>query len=165
MEKANEERVLGPSDFIDPYKERGKKVQLNYREKDGTAYGNSAYDLEMMALYYNFEKTYLYWQNNFDLKIEDFGVSHINYNPAFVAKLRNIDILAKLKMNAAFIPGIRDLLFFKSSRIEALPIAANLSVMAHEFMHSVFDLYFAKKSQDFYSTESDRNDYILSAPE
>jgi hypothetical protein len=82
-------------------------------------------------------------------------------NPRIEGKSHNATLSAVVKVNAAFLPGPRDFWFFKTSRLEDVPLNMNYGVLAHEFGHAAFDLAFAKKDVTFY--EPNPNDADTSA--
>lgn len=128
------------------YASRGSKIKLDYDFKDDTIYPSDYTSMSLLAMFYNFEKTFAFWQNNYDLSVDEFGYTTIQNDPVLKASDNNNEIQSTMRTNAAFIGGIRDLWFFKESEFEKVPFKLNRGVMAHEFFHSVFDLYFFKPS-------------------
>lgn len=128
------------------YSEAGKKIQLDYKIENDIVYPLDYKSMSLLAMYYNFETTFDFWENQFDLSSEDFGYTTIQNDPVLSASSGSNQVEATFRTNAAFIGGVRDLWFFRESEFEKVPFKINKAVMAHEFFHSVFDLYFYQKS-------------------
>jgi len=136
------------------YSSRGGVVRTDYLIKDGVVYPKTYSDMANLAIFYNFEVTYTYWIENLGLSAADFGRTTIYNNPTIKFTSDKITGAVEPKFNASFVQGIRDFWFFKESKKAEIPIKMNLAVLAHEFSHSIFDVYFAEKNTDFYSMKN-----------
>lgn len=150
---ANIEEFISPNSRDNIYLDKGKQVRLDFENKAGVIHPKNFDSMAMLAMYYNYEKTFTYWQDNLGLDVDDFGHLRMLYAPRIKRELSGGSFEGTVKVNAAFLPGPRDFFFFKTSPIELLPINMNFGVMAHEFSHAVFDYKFAKKDAAFYNTE------------
>jgi hypothetical protein len=135
------------------YSSKGRSVNLDYIVEDGIAIPRNFQSMAMLAIYYHYERIFLFWQENLGLKLSDFGKLRLFMNPRVEAKTANISVSGVIKVNAAFLPGPRDFWFFKTSPLEEVPINMNFGVLAHEFGHAVFDLAFAEKDRNFYEID------------
>ena len=95
----------------------------------------------MLGTYYTYENVIAYWRQNLGLDLSDFGKLRLFHAPRIKAESQGISITQKL--NAAFFPGPRDFLLFRTSSYESIPLNINFGVMAHEFGHAIFDYKFA----------------------
>jgi hypothetical protein len=145
------------------YSHKGESINLDYEVKDGIVIPRNFDSMSMLTAYYHFEKIFTFWQQNFDLSLEKFSKTRIFIDPKIEVNQDGVSASGTLKINAAFIPGPRDFWLFKTSPIEKIPLKMNLGVLAHEFTHSIFDLYFAEKDPSFYDSEDTNSSYILSA--
>jgi hypothetical protein len=172
-----EERILSkdPNQF---YQDRGGIVRTDYIVKNKIIYPKTFADMANLAIFYNFETTFTFWQNSLNLDPGKFGRTTIYNNPTLKFDSDNLSGTAEPKFNASFVQGLRDFWFFKESSQALIPIKLNLAVLAHEFTHSIFDLYFAEKDPSFYEIDKKDaddnqsitdpvttldNDYLLSA--
>ena len=159
----------GIDEFISPnaqdsiYLEKGKRVRLDYLLKDGVVYPKNFDSMAMLAMYYNYEKTVLFWQENLNLDLSAFGLLRMFYAPRVKRQVEGISVEGSIKINAAFLPGPRDFFFFKTSPVENLPINMNFGVMAHEFSHAIFDYQFAEMDATVYETDFEQSQTRLRA--
>jgi hypothetical protein len=154
-----EERISSenPEKF---YSSRGGIVRTDYLLKNSVVYPKTFSDMANLAIFYNFELTYSYWVKNLGLNTAGFGRTTIYNNPTI--KFSSDQVIGSIepKFNASFVQGLRDFWFFKESTKADIPIKMNLAVLAHEFTHSIFDLYFAEKKVDFYTMPRKDSDDI-----
>lgn len=132
------------------YSSIGQSVNLDYTVEEGVAIPRNFQSMAMLAIYYDYERVFLFWRDNLGLDLQDFGKLRLFMNPRIEANQDNTTVTGVIKVNAAFLPGPRDFWFFKTSPLEAIPINMNFGVLAHEFGHAIFDLAFAKKDAGFY---------------
>ncbi len=148
----------GIDEFIDPnahdslYIDRGRRVFIDYTLDGNVVVPRNFDSMAMLAMYYNYERTIGYWLDAQAFTLEDFGKLRMYYAPRIKSQSKEGSIEGSIKVNAAFLPGPRDLFFFKTSRLEQVPINMNFGVMAHEFGHALFDYKFANKNAAFYQT-------------
>lgn len=159
---ASGEDIIDPNKRDSIYIESGKTIKLDYEVKSGVIYPKNFDSMALLSLYYNFERTFKFCQENLGLTLEQFGISRIFYAPRMRASSEGTTLEGTMKINAAFLPGLRDFWFFKTSKLEDVPIAMNFGVLAHEFGHSIFDIKFAKKEPAFYNTGLSSNEDELS---
>jgi len=144
------EEIIDPRKKDSIYIDRGQNVRLDYKVRGGTVYPRNYDTMALLSLYYHYEKTVLYWTQEMDLPFDDFGALRIFYAPRIKATGKEGSIDSTVKVNAAFLPGPRDLFFFQTSGVEQIPITMNLGVIAHEFSHAIFDFRFADKNASLY---------------
>ncbi|MFW7380870.1 MAG: hypothetical protein ACOH5I_18790 [Oligoflexus sp.] len=135
------------------YRERGKAVNLDYIVQDDLVIPKNFKSMEMLGLYYSYERTLLYWQDVMGINFSQVGYPSVYYNPSFTASDDGQKTEVVLALNAAYLSGAKDFWFFKTSRMEKLPVKMNFGVIAHEFGHFIFDLYFAEFNPGFYEAE------------
>jgi hypothetical protein len=162
VDKDIEEKILSkdPNQF---YQSRGGVVRTDYVVKNSVVYPKTYADMANLAIFYNFETTFTFWRDSLNLDTALFGRTTIYNNPTLKFDSDNLSGTAEPKFNASFVQGIRDFWFFKESTKALIPIKLNLAVLAHEFTHSIFDLYFANKDPSFYEIakkDSDDNQAI-----
>ncbi len=146
----------------DLYIQKGQDIFLDYKLENGVVHARNFDSLAMLSIYYYYERTFNFWQDNLGLKLSDFEKIDIIYNPRIGAKTGQSILEVTIKINAAFLPGMRDFWFFKTSKSEDLPINMNWGVIAHEFGHGIFDLYFNNKDATITESDVEENDEILS---
>lgn len=146
----------------DIYENRGSQVQIDYLVKKGVIVPQNFQSMEMLGLYSNLERTIRYWEDNFGIDFEAIGYPGFLYNPKRTSKKSGITEEVAQVMNAAYIPGVRDLWFFKTSPRERVPVKMNFGVVAHEFGHFIFDYRFAGFDPSAYDIESANNERMLS---
>ncbi|MCB9229945.1 MAG: hypothetical protein H6618_10070 [Deltaproteobacteria bacterium] len=135
----------------------GDAVQLAYKMQDGVLHPLDYHSMLMLSMYYHYEKIVEFWRDHLGLDPDVFGKRRLVYAPKIAAGNKG-EISGTLKLNAAFDPVSQNFLFFKTSPREGLPIAMNLAILAHEFGHSVFDVFAARKEVPFYETSDSRAD-------
>ncbi len=151
---ADDTDIIDPSRRSNVYVESGKTVSLDYDIKGNVIYPKNFDSMALLAMYYNFERTFEFWREKLGLTLADFGQSRLFYAPRMRVSENGTVLEGTLKVNAAFVPGLRDFWFFKTSRLEGIPITMNFGVLAHEFSHSVFDMKFGRKDTTVYESES-----------
>jgi hypothetical protein len=145
--------------YIDP----GSDLRIDYSvDGDGVIIPRNFDSMDALGIYYTYETVLDYWITNFGISLEDFGRLRLQYAPRIEAREQNSKVSQSGKFNAAFLPGSRDFLMFRTSPLESIPFNINLGVIAHEFGHAVFDFKFAGKDATFYDSESEISDENLS---
>lgn len=157
------DEIIASDDPDKIYADDGDSVHINYTVDGGVVRPKDFSSMVSMALYHNFERTFSFWEGFIGLTVDDFGYTYIYKNPKLKVKTDGISLETQVKVNAAFLMGVRDFWFFKESKIADIPLNMNFAIMAHEFSHSLFDLLVAQKSTAFYDTDFQDNAYILSA--
>lgn len=148
----------GIEEFIEPgahdsiYLDRGREIALDYTLNGNVVIPRNFDSMAMLAMYYNYERTIGYWIDSGAFTLDDFGKLRLYYAPRIRSEGKEGSLEGSIKINAAFLPGPRDFFFFKTSRVEELPINMNFGVMAHEFGHALFDYKFANKDAAVYQT-------------
>lgn len=130
-----------------------KSVSLDYRVKNKVVYPLNFDSHAFLSIYWNIEKTFEFWQKNFDLGPEKLGKISLFYEPEFLFARENSKYSLLSKVNASFFPGSTFFAFYGTSSLEELPIKMDLSVFAHEFGHFIFDYFFAAKEYKTYLTD------------
>jgi len=146
----------------DIYQERGKPVNLDFLTRDGLVIPKNFKSMEMLGLYYAYERTILYWRDVMGIDFEQNGYPSIYYNPSFTASEQGQKTEVVLALNAAYLSGAKDFWFFKTSRREKIPVKMNYGVVAHEFGHYIFDKFFAEFDSLFYESDFELNSSQLS---
>ena len=154
------EEIIASNDPDAIYSDRGRGLDADYILDGGVVHPKDFTSMSALAIYYNFERTYLYWQNYNNLNLEDFGFTTIYNNPTLKATSGSTSLEVEVKVNAAFLAGVRDLWFFKKSKLAKVPIKMSFGVMAHEFFHSMFDYLVAEKDPTFYDGLSYNQDQL-----
>lgn|GEM_PF-1872700 len=145
--------------YIDP----GSDLRIDYSvDEDNVVIPRNFDSMDALAIYYTYESVLDYWITNFGFTVADFGRLRLQYAPRIQMRNQNSQISQAIKLNAAFLPGSRDFLMFRTSALESVPFNLNLGVIAHEFGHAVFDYKFAGKDATFYDADSDISDDNLS---
>jgi len=155
--EAEIDEIIDPSKKDSIYIDKGQPIRLDYQGRNGVIHPRNFDSMALLSLLYNYEKTMTFWQEQMDLSFDDFGKLRLFYAPRIKVRGRMGTIENTSKVNAAFLPGPRDLLFFRTARIEEIPINMNLGVLAHEFSHAIFDYRFADKDATVYMLGSERN--------
>lgn len=150
-----EQEVLVGANPDEIYLNIGEDVSLDYTVEDDVVHPLNFDSMAMLSMYYNFEKVIEYWRDNLDLDLEDFGKRRLFYDPDIAASSAFGSVSGTIKLNAAFLPGVRDFWFFKTSPLEKIPFKMNMAILAHEFSHGIFDYVFAGADASFYDSDSD----------
>jgi len=156
------QEIINPTSRDSIFTLPGRAVQLDYSVTDGVIYPSNFDSMAMLAVYSNYERVFTFWKANFGLDVSDFGRLRLFFAPRISAGGDGLTAEVTLKLNAAFLPGNRDFLLFKTSRLEKVPVMMNLAIVAHEFGHAVFDDRFAKKDAEFYLTSNEHAEEQLS---
>ncbi len=138
-----------------------KTVDLDYKIKNGVIYPTTFDSLAFLTIHYHYEEILNFWENHFDLNLDQFGKRHIFYDPQIVVSEGNITQTTSIKQNAAFLPILGDFFFHETSALEQIPIKLNFASLAHEFAHSIFDEKFAKNQIEAYSSNSSKSKFII----
>jgi len=150
---ADAEEVVTSNNPDDIYKDLGQEVNLDFYLDGNVVVPRTGESMEMLGLYYVFERSVTYWVTHFGINPKVF---RLFYNPSLKASVDGLELELKLKLNAAFMPGPRDFFLFEtSSLIEDLPVKMNFGIIAHEFGHAIFDETFAQKDASYYETTND----------
>ena len=148
-----EKEVLIGSTPEDVYLNSGEDVRLEYVVKGGVLSPVNFDSMAMLTIYYHYEKTMEFWRDQLGLSWSDFGKRRLFFDPDIGARSSIGSVSNTVKLNAAFLPGVRDFWFFKTSPIEKIPFKMNLGILAHEFSHGIFDYKCAKGDARFYETD------------
>ena len=158
----SDKEVLTGSQPEDVYLKSGNDVFLEYTTKDDVLHPLNFDSMAMLTIYYHYEKTLEFWRDQLSLDLNDFGKRRLFYDPDIGAQSSLGSVTGTVKLNAAFLPGVKDFWFFKTSPIEKIPFKMNLGILAHEFSHGVFDYKFAKGNADFYISTRKESETQLS---
>jgi hypothetical protein len=139
------------------YQKRGEAVELDYYIRDGVVYPKNFKSMEMLGLYYVYEKTVAYWQDTMNVSLDDLGYPSLYYNPSLKSSEDGQTTEVTLALNAAYLSGVKDFWFFQTSELEKVPVKMNFGVIAHEFGHFIFDRYFADFDPGAYDSSSPIN--------
>jgi hypothetical protein len=121
-------------------KNLGGDVSASYIEKDGVLYPADFHTWNMVTTYWNFEKSFEYFQGAYD------GATTAPLLNARV--LYWVDYLDKqskpsdplLVDNALYFSPVRAFLMVPFKTLQKVPLAMNLGVVGHEYSHRVFNL-------------------------
>lgn len=158
----NTEEIIRSDDASKIYREPGNAVNLDYFVRDGLVIPKNFKSMEMLGLYYAYERTLLFWQDKVGIDFQTEGYPSVYYNPSFSSAKKGQRTEVVLTLNAAYLSGAKDFWFFKTSRREKIPVKMNFGVVAHEFGHFIFDRYFAEFDASFYKTDREANHIKLS---
>lgn len=145
------------------YSKDPSHIKINFIEKDGVIIPKDFTSMAAFTLYYNYEQTFNFWRDNLGLTLESFGKLTLINNPLLILDLDGGSASVSVKVNAAFVPGPRDLWFFKETDRSEIPLKMNLGVMAHEFSHAIFDDQFADRNPQVYESVSEEASFWISA--
>ena len=151
-----EQEVLLGANPDEIYLTVGEDVSLDYVVEGDVVHPLNFHSMAMLSIYYNFEKVVEYWRDNLSLDLNDFGKRRLFYDPDIAASSAFGSVSGTIKLNAAFLPGVRDFWFFKTSPLEKVPFKMNMAILAHEFSHGIFDYVFAGDDASFYDTSSEQ---------
>ncbi len=159
---ADPSEIIAASNPDGLYRKRGQTVHLDYIVKNGTVIPQSFASMEMLGLYYNFERTVMFWQEQLGLDFTSIGLPRLFYNPSLSRSKNGQEEKISEVMNAAYLSGIKDLWFYQTSPREKIPVKMNFGIVAHEFGHYIFDYAFAKFEPAAYETNLLSNSELLS---
>lgn len=134
----------------------GATPNLRYKVKDGLIIPKDYNSLILLSVFYQFQEIFSNLEQYTGVnpgsiveKARDRKIS-IWYEPVIVDKHENKSSSTSevAKLNAAFIPGQKQFVLFQRSSLERVPLAANLSVIAHEFGHALFEYVFYSDNYD-----------------
>jgi hypothetical protein len=122
--------------------EGGKTPLLRYRVISGTAVPNDYESLLMLSSYYQFDQVAQNLEDLTGIAMDSIkqqkGVMKLLFYPRIHIKSSGVVGNVTFKTNAAFDPRLFQFLIMPPSRIEDVPLGANLQVIAHEFGHAIF---------------------------
>lgn len=136
------------------YSQKGGDVKTDYLLEDGVMIPQNFDTLAMFSLYKAFETCVDFWHDNFGLSLEDQRPSRLIYDPKFFFQVEGTRVSAVKKRNASYLLYTGDFLINKTSQREEIPLKLNLSVLAHEIGHKIFDIQFAQRDFNFYKTKN-----------
>ena len=154
------DELINPADHNKLYLDKGRDVVLDYWTDGGVIKARNFDSMAMLTLYYNYEVVIDYWTSQLGLDLNNFGKLRMYYNPRVKASSEAGSIEQTIKVNAAFLPGPRDFLIFKTSALEQLPINMNQGVLAHEFGHAIFDYKFAGMDASVYTSSASAEEQL-----
>lgn len=155
-----EDVISGDPDRI--FTRKGSKVQLDYTVVNGVIIAQNQDSLAMLSLYHSFEGIVDFWTTQYDFTYNEIGKFNIHLDPSMSESGISIKLTVTPRLNASYFVGLGDFLLNKTSPHERVPIKMNPAVLAHEFGHKMFDIRFANRDPEFYSTKSSKAQFKLS---
>ncbi len=159
---SNASEVIASADPDSIYSHRGGSVQTDYQIKSGVIIPRNFQTMEMLSLYYNIERIAQFWTDNMGIDFQAIGFPGLFYNPKLSSEVGGVTQEVEAVMNAAYLPGVRDMWFFRTSPRENIPVKMNFAVVAHEFGHFIFDYRFANFDPKTYQPLLQSNERFLS---
>lgn len=121
-------------------KNPGGDVSASYIEKDGVLYPADFHTWNMVSTYWNFEKSFEYFQGAYDGKsTEQLLKARILYWVDFEDKQSRPNDPPVLD-NALFFSPVKAFLLVPFKDLQKVPLSMNLGVVGHEYAHRVFNL-------------------------
>ena len=115
----------------------GMPVRASYIEKSGVLWPADFHSWNMVTTYYNFERSYLYFQGIFGdnaATLQSMPMRVLYWTDARLT----LDS-PSLVDNAFFHPWVKSFLIVPFKDLQKVPLAMNLGVIAHETAHRVFN--------------------------
>ena len=145
--------VIKSQDPAHLVKNAGSAVAVNFCVRAGISYPMDFGSMEILGLYYAYEKTVTFWQDTYQLPPVD-PKPRLYYDPDVTYNDGKSSIEGLLKTNAAYMPATNDFIFFKTSRVEKFPVKINLAIIGHEYFHYIFHRKFAAMDASIYEAEN-----------
>ncbi len=124
-------------------KSAGGPVNINLAQRDDVFYPADFHSWNIATTYYNFERTYFFY--------EGLGLTLAQVTPPpdifYFPDLYEGENRQQEKDNAAFFPLLQAFLILPHDLLQHIPLSMNLGVMAHEYTHNVFDLRVHNRKQ------------------
>ncbi len=136
--------------------EKGSTPNIRYKTKDGVIIPKDYSSLIMLSVFYQFQEIFGNLEEYTGVLPKDIvstadnGRMSIWYEPVVTDKHENESSSSSeiAKLNAAYLQGNKQFVLFQRSSLERVPISANLSVLAHEFGHALFEYSFYGNKYD-----------------
>lgn len=117
-------------------KGKGMEPRASYVEKEGTLWPADFHTWNMVTTYYNFERSFDYFQAIYDGRpSEELLGTRVYYFPSFTTAASP----QPLTDQALFFSPIQAIAVLPFERLQQVPFSINLGVIAHEFAHRVFN--------------------------
>jgi hypothetical protein len=126
----------------------GSSPALRYRVEKNTAIPRDYATLAMLSAFYQFDHIFSTMEDTIGVDPDEFlevlGTPRMKvlFEPEISLSTDSTSASQVDKLNAAFVPTAKQFLLFQRSPLEAIPLAASLQVLSHEFGHAVFDYSF-----------------------
>jgi hypothetical protein len=121
-------------------KNLGGDVSASYIEKDGVQYPADFHTWNMVSTYWNFEKSFEYFQQTYDgASTEKLLNARILYWVDYQDKQSRPGDPPVLD-NALYFSPVRAFVIVPFKDLQKVPLAMNLGVIGHEYAHRVFNL-------------------------
>lgn len=121
-------------------KNLGGDVSASYIEKDGVLYPADFHTWNMVSTYWNFEKSFEYFQQTYDgASTEKLLGARILYWVDYQDKQSKPNDPPVLD-NALYFSPVRAFVIVPFKELQKVPLAMNLGVIGHEYAHRVFNL-------------------------
>lgn len=113
----------------------GTDVRAHYIDRGGVLWPADFHTWQMVSLYYNFEKSYSYFNEIYD------GVDPKELRPMRVLYWSEVRLNSTeaLTDNALFLSFIKSFTVVPFQREQLIPLALNIGVIGHEVAHRVFN--------------------------
>ena len=134
--------------------EKGSTPNIRYKLSNGVVIPKDYNSLVMLSVFYQFQEIFTHLEEYTGVVPQDIvsqadrNKLSIWYEPMVTNRQENNSSSSVSKLNAAYLQGSKQFVLFQRSSLERVPIAANLSVLAHEFGHALFEYVFYGNQYD-----------------
>lgn len=121
-------------------KEPGGDVSASYIEKDGVLWPADFHTWNMVSTYWNFEKSFEYFQGAYDGKSTE---QLLNAKVLYWAEYQDLQSSPNSPMvldNALYFSPVRAFVIVPFKALQKVPLPMNLGVIGHEYAHRVWNL-------------------------
>jgi hypothetical protein len=137
--------IIG-SQISNPRFKGGRAPLLRYEIVDGVVVPRDYTTLALLSAFYQYEQIFSSLQDltglSKDQVLADSGRMEVLFEPSISIRSGGLSAQFIQKLNAAYIPGVKQFVLFRRSAIENVPLSLNQQVVAHEFGHALFELGF-----------------------
>jgi hypothetical protein len=116
-------------------KDKGTDVSANYIQKGDVLWPADFHTWNMVSTYYNFEKASAYFQT-LGVTTEELDGAQVYYFPSFILTDQSAQ---PIQDNALFFSPEQAFMILPFQNLQAVPLAMNFGVVAHEYSHRVFN--------------------------
>ncbi|MCX6130105.1 MAG: hypothetical protein NTX25_13700 [Proteobacteria bacterium] len=153
--------IMASADPSAIYRDHGRTVHTDYLVKNGVIIPQNFQTMEMLGLYYSYQRTVRFWEQHLDFSFARDSPPSLFYNPQLFSEADGEPMELSTTMNAAYLPSVQDFWFFKTASRERVPVKMNFGVIAHEFSHYIFDAQFAQFDPNIYKAQLHLNEFFL----
>jgi hypothetical protein len=121
----------------------GGSADLRYDVRNGVVVPLDYSSLSMLSAYHQFQRILAALPTVAGLTADDvlarWGKLEVLFEPRLVSRTSEVDVTFTQKTNAFHVAGAHQFGLARRSSAEAVPLAADLRVLSHEFGHALFD--------------------------